>query len=123
MMKDRFYLVATATAILAVLFAAILFPVVRNTIFWLFIFAACLLLLLVIVGIVLLMKFSRAVSGPKSLSGTWCPNCRKRRAMQETSREFLHENVKFNFDHYRIVYHCTACNYEQEQEELVGLER
>jgi len=43
--------------------------------------------------------------------------------MQETRREFLHGNVKFNFDHYRVVYHCTACGHEQEQEELVDQER
>ena len=43
--------------------------------------------------------------------------------MQETRREFLHENVKFNVDHFRVVYHCTACGHKQEQEELVGQER
>ena len=47
MTKDRLYLVGTAVALLAVLFAAILFPVVRSTVFWLFIAAACWLLLLV----------------------------------------------------------------------------
>ena len=108
-------------AILAVLFAAILFPVVRNTVFGLLIAAACLLLLLVIAGIVLLLRFSRAVGGPKSLSGTRCPHCKKRRAMQETSREFLHENVKFNLDHYSVVYQCMACGHEQEQEEHVAV--
>ena len=105
------------------LFAAILFPVVRSTVIWLLIIAGCWLLILVIIGIVLLMKFSRAVGGPKSLSGTRCPKCRKRSAMQETSRQFLHGNVKFNFDHYRVVYHCSACGHEQEQEELVDLKK
>ena len=50
MTKDRFYLVGTAVALLAGLFAAILFPVVRNTVFWLLIGAACWLLLLITAG-------------------------------------------------------------------------
>jgi hypothetical protein len=123
MTKDRLYLVGTAVALLAILLATILFPVVRSTVFWLLIVAACWLLLLVTVGVVLFVRFSQAVGGPKSLSGTRCPSCRKRRAMQEISREFLHGNVKFNVDHFRVVYHCTACGYEQEQEELVDQER
>jgi hypothetical protein len=55
---------------LAVLFAAILFPVVRSTVFWLLIVAACWLLSLVIVGIVLFVRFSLAIRGPRSLSGS-----------------------------------------------------
>jgi DNA-directed RNA polymerase subunit RPC12/RpoP len=123
MTKDRLYLVSTAIALLAVLFASILYPMVRSTVFWLFVVASCCLLLLVIVGIVLFLRFSRAIRGPRSLSGTRCPNCGKRRAMQETNREFLHGNVKFNLDHYRVVYHCKVCGHEQEQEELVGQEQ
>lgn len=123
MTRDRLYLVGTAVALLAVLFAAILFPVVRSTVFWLLMVAACWLLLLVIVGVVLFVRFSRAVSGPRSLSGTRCPSCGKRRAMQETSREFLHGNVKFNVNHFRVVYHCPTCGYEQVQEQLVDQER
>lgn len=69
MTKDRLYLVATASAILATLFAAILFPFFRSIVWWLLIVATCWLLLLVIGGIILLVKFSRAVQGPKSLSG------------------------------------------------------
>lgn len=123
MSKDRLYLVATASTILATLFAAILFPFVRSIVWWLLIVAACWLLLLVIGGIVAVVLFSRSLQGPKSLSGTRCRKCRKRQAMQETSREFLHGNVKFNFDHYRVVYRCTDCGYEQEQEEFVDLKR
>ena len=41
MTKDRLYLVGTAISILAVLFAAILFPVFRSIVFWLLIIAAC----------------------------------------------------------------------------------
>jgi DNA-directed RNA polymerase subunit RPC12/RpoP len=118
--KDHLYLVATASAILAALFAVILSPSVRSLIWWLLIIAACWILLLVIVGIVLLVKFSRAVQGPKSLSGTRCPSCRTKKAMQETNREFLHGNVKFNIDHYRMDYRCTACGHEQQQEEQVA---
>lgn len=33
------------------------------------------------------------------------------------SREFLHGNVKFSYDHNRVVYRCTECVHEQEQEE------
>ena len=118
-MKDRLYLVGTAIAIWAILFAAILFPVFRSIVFWLLIVATCWLLLLVIIGIVLFVRFSRAIKGPRPLSGTRCPSCRKRRAMQETSRAFLHGNVKVNLDHYRVVYRCTTCGHEQEQKELV----
>lgn len=121
MTKDRLYLVGTATAILATLFAAILFPFFRSVVLWLSVVVACWLLLLGIGGLVLLLKFGRAVGGPRSLSFTRCPSCKKRRAMKETSREFLHENVKFNFDHYRVVYGCTHCGYQQEQEEHVDL--
>ena len=123
MTKDRIYLVGTATAILTVLFAAILFPFFRSVVLWLSVVVACCSLLLLIGGIILLVKFGRAVGGPKSLSGTRCPSCRKRRAVQETSREFLHENVKFNFDHYRVEYRCTNCGHDQEQEEHVDLKR
>ena len=43
--------------------------------------------------------------------------------MQEAHREFLHPNVKFNLDHYRVVYRCAACGHEQQQEELVEAKR
>jgi hypothetical protein len=120
MTKDRLYLVATASAILAVLFAAILFPFFRSVVWWLLIVVACWLLLLMIGGIVLLVKFSRAVQGPKSLSGTRCPSCTTRHSMQEIRREFLHENVKFNFDHYQVDYRCTVCGHGEQQEELLS---
>ncbi|MEZ5944921.1 MAG: hypothetical protein R3C18_26350 [Planctomycetaceae bacterium] len=123
MNKDRLYLVATASTILAILFAAILFPFFRSVVWWLLIVAVCWLLLLVIGGIVLVVKFSRAVGGSKSLSGTRCRKCGKRRAMKETSCEFLHGNVKFNFDHYRVAYRCNACGCEQEQDVFVDLKR
>lgn len=123
MTKDRIYLVGTATLILATLFAAILFPFFLSVVLWLSVVLACCSLLLLIGGLVLLLKFGRAVGGPKSLSGTRCPSCKTRRAMQETSREFLHGNVKFNFDHYLVVYRCTHCGHDQEQEEHVDLKR
>lgn len=121
MTKDRLYLVTTASAILAVLFAAILFPFFRSVVWWLLIVAACLLLLLMVGGIILLVKFSQTVQGPKSLSGTRCPSCKTRRSMQETNREFLKGNVKFNFDHYQVVYRCTACGHEHRQEEHIAV--
>ncbi len=34
------------------------------------------------------------------------------------SREFLHGNVKFNFDHCRVVYRCTVCGNEEEHADL-----
>ena len=123
MMRDRLYLVGTAMALMVVLFAVILLPIFRTIVFWFVTIVACSLLLLVIVAVVLFLRFSRALRGPRSLSGTRCPSCRKRRAMQETSREFLHGNVKFNLDHYRVIYRCAACGHEQEQEELVVAKR
>jgi hypothetical protein len=100
-----------------------LFPFVRSIVWWLLIVTACWLLLLLIGGIAAVVLFSRSLKGPKSLSGTRCRKCGKRRAMQETSREFLHGNVKFKFDHYRIEYRCVACGHEEQQEELVDLKR
>lgn len=123
MTKDQLHLVGTGVTILTVLVAAILFPLFRSVAFWLLVSAACWLLLLVVVGMILLVKFSRAVGGQKSFSETRCPQCRKRRAMRETSREFLHGNVKFNIDHHRVLYRCAACGYEEEQEELVDPKR
>ena len=103
MMRDRLYLVGTATAFMVVLFAAILFPVFRSVVFWLLNVSVCTLLLLVTVAIAIFIRFSRAVGGPKSLAGTRCPSCRKRRAMREASQEFLHGNAKFALDHYSFV--------------------
>ena len=111
---------ATALGILAVIFASVFFPTFRNTILIVGIGG---ILLLATVVFVFVYGFSRALSGPRSLSGTRCRKCRKRRAMQEVSREFLHGNVKFNFDHYRVEYRCTECGHEREQEEHVDLKR
>ena len=90
MNRDRLYLVATAVGILAILFAAIFLPPLRSILLGSLIIAACWLFAIVSVGVVLLVRVSRAVGGPKSLSGTRCPKCRKRNAMREMDREFLH---------------------------------
>jgi Zn ribbon nucleic-acid-binding protein len=123
MNRDRLYLVATALGILAILFAAILLPPLRSILLGSLIIVACWLFAIMTVAFVLLVGFSRAVGGPKSLSGTRCPKCRKRSAMREMDREFLHGNVKFNFGHYRVVYRCVACGHQHEQEEHVDLKR
>ena len=120
MNRDRLNLVATAIGILAVIFASAFFPTFRNTILIVGIGG---ILLLATVVFVLIYGVSRSLNGPKSLSGTRCRKCGKRRAMQDVRREFLHGNVKFNFDHYRVVYRCTACGDEREQEEYVDLKR
>ncbi len=99
MNRDRLYLLATAVGILAVLFAVILLPPLRSILLGSVIIAACWLFAIVSVGVFLLVRFSRAVGGPKSLSGTRCPQCRKWNAMREMDRVFLHGSVKFNFDH------------------------
>lgn len=117
MTKDRLQLVATAGALLAALFAAILFPIVRSTLWYLLIAAACSFLLMLIGGIVFLIRFNRAVRGPKSLTGSRCPTCKTRRAMRETDRIFLRGNVKFHFDHYQVEYCCGECGHNQQQEE------
>ena len=120
MNKDRRNLVATAFGILAVIFASVLFPTFRNTILIVGIGG---ILLLATVVLVLLYAFSRALSGPKSLSGTRCRKCDKRGAMQEVSRQYLRYDVKFSYDHYRVVYRCTECVHEQEQVEHFARKR
>ena len=117
--RDRVNLVLVAVGILSLLFASLFFPFVRHTAFALLIAALCGIVLLVATGIVLLILFNRGVAGPKSLPGTRCRVCRKRRAMQEVSREFLYGNSKVEFDHYRVVYRCLACGKQREQEEHV----
>ncbi|WP_299460130.1 hypothetical protein [uncultured Gimesia sp.] len=77
------------------------------------------ILFLAIVVVVLFVFFSRGVQGPKSLSGTRCRKCGHRRVMQEVNREFLQGNVKTDFDHYKVIYRCTQCGHQQEQEEHV----
>ena len=123
MNRDRLSLVTTASTILATLISAILFPFFRSMVWWLLIVSACWLMLLVIGVIVAVVLFSQSLKGPKSLSGTRCQKCGKRRAIQETSREFLHGNVKFDVDHVRVDYCCTACGQKQQQEELVDSKR
>lgn len=117
--RDRVNLVLVAGGLLTVLFASILFPIVRYTAYALLIAVVCGALLLIAAGIVLLVLFNRGVAGPKSLSGARCQTCGKRRALEEVGRTFLHGDVKVDFDHYKVVYRCSACNHQQEQEEHV----
>lgn len=117
--RDRVNLVLVAVGLITVLFASIFFPFVRYTTYALLIAVICGALLLIAAGIMLLVLFNRAVDGPKSLSGTRCRVCRKRRAMQEVSRDFLYGDSKVEFDHYKVVYCCSACGHQQEQEEHV----
>lgn len=121
--RDRVNLVLVAVGMLSLLFASIFFPIVRYTTYGLLIAAACGVVLLLATGIVLLILFNRGIDGPRSLSGTRCRVCRKRKAMQEVSREFLHGNAKVDFDHYRVVYRCSACGQQEEQEEHVFSKR
>lgn len=62
MIKDRHYLVATASTILTTLFAALLFPFFRCVVRWPLIVAACWLLLLVIGETVVVVLFRRALN-------------------------------------------------------------
>jgi DNA-directed RNA polymerase subunit RPC12/RpoP len=114
--KEKLTVVAVA---LGLLFGSIFFPFVRYTAYALLIAVVCGALLLGVVGIVLLVLFNWGVDGPKSLSGTRCQKCGKRRAMEEVSRTFLHGNVKMDFDHYMVLYRCSACDQQEEQEEHV----
>ena len=117
--RDRVNLVLVAVGLLTVLFASIFFPIVRYTTYALLIAVVCGALLLIAAGIVLLVLFNRGIDGPKSLSGTRCKKCRQRRAIREVSRKFLYGNSKVEFDHYKVVYRCSACGHQQEQEEHV----
>lgn len=119
MNRDRVNLVLVAVGLHFLLFASIFFPIVRHTVYALLIASVCGIVLLVTAGIILLILFNRGVAGPKALSGTRCPKCRKRRAIQEVSRRFLHGNSKVDFDHYKVVYCCSSCGHQQEQEEHV----
>jgi len=120
MNRDRRKLVATAFGILAVIYASVFFPTFRTTILIVGIGG---ILLLAAVVFVILFGFSRALSGPKSLSGTRCRKCGKWRAMQEVSRQYLRDDVKFSYDHYRVVYRCTECVHEQEHVEHFARKR
>jgi len=115
--------VLVAVGVLSLLTACIVFPFVRYTAYALLVAAVSGIVLLVAAGIVLLILFNRGVDGPKSLSGTRCPKCGKRRAMEEASRTLLYGNVKMDFDHYEVVYRCSACEQRQEQEEHVFSEK
>lgn len=117
---DRRNLVTTAFYILAVIFASVFFPTFRNTILIVGIGG---ILLLATAVFVLLYAFIQALSGPKSLSGTRCLKCGKWRAMQEVSRQFLQGDVKFSYDHYRVVYRCAECVHEQKQVEHFARKR
>ncbi len=117
--KDRVNLVLVAVGVLSLLFASIFFPFVRHTAYALLIAAVIGIVLLIAAGIIFLIVFNRGVNGPKSLSGTRCQKCGKRRAMEEVSRKLLHGNAKIDFHHYKVVYRCSACDQQQEQEEHV----
>jgi len=117
--RDRVNLVSVAVGLLTVFFASIFFPYVRYTTYALLIAVVCGALLLIAAGIVLLVLFNRAIDGPKSLSGTRCKKCRQRRAIREVSRKFLYGDSKVEFDHCKVVYCCSACGHQQEQEEHV----
>lgn len=109
-------LVIAALGIFFALVACIVFPAFRTTILFLVVAGIVLLASFVVI---LLVLFNRGVQGPKPLSGTRCRECGKRRAMQEADRKFLHENVKVDFDHYKVIYRCANCGQQQEQEEHV----
>lgn len=101
MNRDRIQLVIAALGIFFALVACIVFPAFRTTILFLVVAGIVLVASFVVI---LLVLFNRGVQGPKPLSGTRCRECGKRRAMQEADRKFLHENVKVDFDHYKVIY-------------------
>ena len=119
MSQDRIRLVLVAVGLMVLLCASMLFPLVRYSVYVLLFALVCGVALLIGVGVILLILFNRGVAGPSSLSGTRCRACRARNAMQEVSREFLYGNVKVEFDHYRVVYCCSVCGKQAEQEEHV----
>lgn len=120
--RDRPLLVGTAIGLLGLLLGSILSTTFRTFVFVILGLALATGVLVGVGVLVLWFFFSRAVRGPKTLAGTRCPSCGKRRAMQEASREFLRGNVKFPFDHYKVVYRCVECGHEHEQEEHVPID-
>jgi DNA-directed RNA polymerase subunit RPC12/RpoP len=121
MNRDRIDLVATAFGAFTGLVTCLFFAMLGYTML-----AVCTggMLFLAAVALTVNEQIKSAINGPKSLSGTRCRKCRKRRAMQEVSRTFLRENTdKVHFDHIRVVYRCAACRQETEQVEFVGRRR